>query len=104
MDGVFKALADPNRRKMLDLVRDHPGINVNALTEHFKFSRYATMKHLRILAEAKLILAKKEWKEKRLYLNAVPIQQIYDRWISNYAGKWASSLTNLKDNIERKKP
>ena len=100
MDDVFKALADPNRRKILDIVRDQPGINVLALSEHFKFSRYATMKHLRVLEQAKLIVSKKVWKDKLLYINAVPIQMIYDRWISRYAGKWASSLTKLKDTIE----
>ena len=101
LDDVFKALADPSRRKILDIVKDRPGLNVNDLSEHFAFSRYATMKHLRILEAAKLVVGKKEWKEKRLYLNAVPIQMIYDRWISQYAGKWASSLTNLKDLIEK---
>ena len=101
MDEVFKALADPSRRKILDIVRDQPGINVNELSGHFEFSRYATMKHLRILEEARLILGKKEWKDKRLYINAVPIRMIYERWIRNYEGQWAASLTNLKDLIER---
>jgi DNA-binding transcriptional ArsR family regulator len=101
MDDIFKALADPSRRKILDLVRDHPGINVNDLSEHFDFSRFATMKHLRILESAKLILAKKEWKDKRLYLNAVPIRKIYERWISKYEGEWSSSLIKLKNNIEK---
>src|SRR5690606_11084779 len=101
LDEIFKALADPSRRKILDIVRDKPGINVIELTAHFDFSRYATMKHLRVLEEAKLVLGRKEWKEKRLYLNAVPIQMIYDRWISRYTGRWASSLTNLKDLIEK---
>jgi DNA-binding transcriptional ArsR family regulator len=100
LDEVFKALADPSRRRILDLVRERPGINVNELTEHFDFSRFATMKHLKVLEEARLVLGKKEWKEKRLYLNAVPIQMIYDRWISRYAGKWAKSLINLKDQTE----
>lgn len=102
LDDVFKALADPSRRKILDIVRTRPGITVQALSECFEFSRYATMKHLRILEHAKLILGKKEWKEKRLYLNAVPIQMIHDRWISKYAGAWAASLTSLKKNIEEK--
>lgn len=101
MDDVFKALADPNRRKILDIVRDQPGINVNELSKHFEFSRFATMKHLKILEDAKLILGKKEWKDKRLYINAVPIQMIYERWIRNYEGQWASSLSKLKDIIEK---
>lgn len=86
-DEVFKALSDPNRRRILDIVREQPGINVNELTKQFQFSRFATMKHLKVLEDSKLILSKKEWKDKKLYLNAVPIQQIYDRWISMYAGK-----------------
>jgi DNA-binding transcriptional ArsR family regulator len=101
MDAVFKALADPSRRKILDLVGAHPGINVNDLSGHFEFSRYGTMKHLRVLEDAGLILGKKDWKEKRLYLNAVPIQMIYDRWISKYAGKWSAALTKLKENAEK---
>ncbi|MCX6126384.1 MAG: metalloregulator ArsR/SmtB family transcription factor [Proteobacteria bacterium] len=101
MDEVFKALADPNRRKILDIVRDQPGINVNDLSQHFDFSRFATMKHLRLLEEAKLLLGKKEGKDKRLYINAVPIQMIYERWIRNYEGHWAASLTKLKGRIER---
>ncbi len=102
-DKIFKALADPNRRMILDIIRDKPGINVNELSEHFEFSRYATMKHLRILEQAKLVIGKKEWKEKRLYLNAVPIQQIYSRWISHYIGKWVSSLSKLKQSSEKEK-
>ncbi len=101
MDEVFKALADPSRRKILDLLRDHPGMNVNDLSNHFTFSRFATMKHLRILESAKLVVGKKEWKDKRLYLNAVPIRSIYERWISKYEGEWSSSLIKLKHNIEK---
>ena len=101
MDDVFKALADSSRRKILDIVLGSPGINVNELTEHFEFSRYATMKHLRVLEDAKLIISKREWKDKRLYLNAVPIRLIYERWIRKYEGQWASSLINLKIIAER---
>jgi DNA-binding transcriptional ArsR family regulator len=103
MDEVFKALADRNRRKMLDMVRDNPGMNVNELAEHFEFSRYAVMKHLKILEAAKLLLPKREWKEKKLYLNAIPIREIHDRWISKYSGEWASRLTKLKNDLEKEK-
>ncbi|MCX6118861.1 MAG: metalloregulator ArsR/SmtB family transcription factor [Proteobacteria bacterium] len=100
MDDVFKALADSNRRKILDIVRDQPGINVNDLSQFFDFSRFATMKHLKILQEAKLVLSSKDGKEKNLFINAVPIQTIYERWIRNYEGHWASSLIKLKGRIE----
>ena len=100
MDLVFKALADGNRRTMLDLIRDQPGINVNELSSHFEFSRYATMKHLKVLEEAELVVARREWKEKQLYLNATPLQTIYDRWISGYTQKWATSLAKLKHRAE----
>lgn len=100
MDLIFKALADSNRRDMLDALRDHPGLTVGELSERFPFTRFATMKHLKILEEAGLVLSRREWKTKRLYLNAVPIQQIADRWISRFAGEWAKRLNNLKKDIE----
>lgn len=102
MDDVFKALADPNRRKILDIVHSRPGINVNELTEHFEFSRYNTMKHLKLLESAKLVTSKREWNNRLLYLNAVPIQMIYDRWITKFSGEWASKLTKIKSNLETK--
>jgi len=99
-DTVFKALADKNRRKMLDLVHEKPGINVKQLAANFEFSRYATMKHLKILELADLVVSEKKWKEKQLYLNAVPIQTIVDRWLSKYSKLWAANLTKLKRTIE----
>ena len=81
---VFKALADSSRRKMLDIVRDHPGINVNDLSAHFDFSRYGTMKHLSVLEAAQLITSERDWKDKRLFVNAAPIQKIYTRWMKHH--------------------
>jgi DNA-binding transcriptional ArsR family regulator len=99
-DAVFRALADPSRRQILDLLKARPGMNVSDLTEHFEFSRFAVMKHLRVLEEASLVVRRRDGKSKRLYLNAIPIQTIYDRWISQYSARWASSLTSLKYRLE----
>ena len=101
MDRVFNALAAPSRRKILDIVKNNPGINVNQLTEHFDFSRYAVMKHLKILKEAELIVAKRSTRYKVLYINAMPIQTIYDRWISKYSALWAENLSQLKYQLEK---
>ena len=102
MDEVFKALSDPNRRRMLDLLKDRPGLTVNGLTENFSFSRFAVMKHLRILERANLVVSVREGRERKLYLNAVPIQMIHERWISRYESLWAGYLTKIKSQLERK--
>ena len=81
---TFKALADANRRVMLDLVKDRPGMTVSELGVHFAFSRYAVLKHLRVLEDAGLIVRRRNGKTKELYLNAIPIQAIADRWMSQY--------------------
>jgi uncharacterized protein YndB with AHSA1/START domain/predicted transcriptional regulator len=99
-DAVFRALADPSRRRMLDLLKATPGLTVGELGERFEFSRFAVMKHLRILERVGLVVPRREGKTKRLYLNAVPIQTIYDRWISQYSALWASKLTSLKYELE----
>jgi uncharacterized protein YndB with AHSA1/START domain/predicted transcriptional regulator len=99
-DAVFRALADPSRRRILDLLKARPGTTVGELGERFEFSRFAVMKHLRVLEEVGLVVPRREGKSKRLYLNAVPIQTIYDRWISQYSALWASRLTALKYSLE----
>lgn len=85
---------------MLDLIQQRPGLNVNDLTEHFAFSRFAVMKHLKVLREADLVLSRRVGKERKLFLNPVPIQSVYDRWISHYSVRWASSLTALEYEFE----
>lgn len=99
--AIFRALADPSRRRILDLLKAHPGSSVGELATHFGFSRFAVMKHLRVLEEVGLVAPRREGKTKRLYLNVVPIQTIYDRWISQYSALWASQLTSLKYELER---
>lgn len=102
-DVVFRALADPSRRRILDLLKARPGSTVGELGERFAFSRFAVMKHLRILEEVGLVVPRREGKTKRLYLNAVPIQTIYDRWISKYSALWATRLTSLKYSLEEER-
>jgi uncharacterized protein YndB with AHSA1/START domain len=99
-DAVFRALADPSRRRILDLIKARPGMPVGELGEHFEFSRFAVMKHLRILERVGLIVPRRVGRTKQLYVNAVPIQTIYDRWISRYSAVWASRLTTLKYELE----
>jgi len=99
-NNIFKALADPSRRRMLDIAKEHPGITVTELTEEFDFSRYAVMKHLNILESCDLIISIKEGKFRKLYLNAIPIQTIYDRWISKFSKYWAQNITALKYKLE----
>lgn len=100
-EKTFKALSDSGRRRMLDIIKEFPGINVNELAENFDYTRFAVMKHLKILEEAGLVVPQKEGKNKKLYLNAVPIQMIYDRWISKYSAYWATKLNSIKYKLEQ---
>ena len=86
---------------MLDLVKDQPGMTVSELASHFFFTRYAVLKHLRVLEDAGLIVRRRNGKTKELYLNAIPIQAISDRWMSQYSARWASKLTALKYELEK---
>lgn len=100
MDPIFKALAHPVRRTILDVLKEAPGANVGEVAERFPISRIAVMKHLRVLEEADLVLSQPEGRERHLYFNAVPIQTIYDRWTSDYSRLWAKGLTRLKYDLE----
>lgn len=102
MDAVFRALGSPHRRKMLDVVKNHPGASVNDVCSFFEVSRIAVMKHLRILVEANLIHSEKEGRTRKLFFNPIPIQMIYDRWTTEYSALWASRMTKLKYDIESK--
>lgn len=99
-DLVFKALADVNRRKLLDLLKENDGQTLSALQVHLPMSRFGCMKHLHILEEAGLITTRKVGREKYHYLNPVPIQLVYDRWINQYAAARASALADLKTVLE----
>jgi DNA-binding transcriptional ArsR family regulator len=100
MDSVFRALAHPNRRRILDILKEQAGASVTDVCGYFETSRIAVMKHLRILEEAALVTSVKEGRTRQLYFNAVPIQMIHDRWSTEYSALWAAQLTRLKYKVE----
>lgn len=100
MDTVFQALSHPVRRQMLDLVRANPGSPVGAVCEPFAMSRIGAMKHVAVLEDAGLLLSHVEGRRRLLYVNAVPIQMIYDRWISDWSSLWAHEITTIKYRAE----
>ena len=101
MDQVFHALAHETRRHILDLLRDAPGQSVGKLAVNFDVSRIAVMNHLSVLENAGLVVSEKDGRTRKLYLNIVPIQMIYDRWSDAFSGHWASKLTTIKYMSER---
>jgi uncharacterized protein YndB with AHSA1/START domain len=100
MDEVFKALADPTRRELLDELFRADGQTLSALEERFAMTRFGVMKHLRQLEEAGLIVTRRRGREKLHFLNPVPIRLIHDRWVSKYAEPWAAGLAGLKRELE----
>ena len=96
MDSVFRALGHPSRRALLDLLRQRDGQTLGELDAHLPMTRFGTMKHLRILESAGLVVTWRAGRKKRHYLNPVPIRLIHDRWISKYAEPWGSALGELK--------
>ncbi len=96
MDALFQALANESRRRMLDLVKESPGIGVGTLASEFDVSRIAVMKHLGVLEQAGLLVSEKDGRTRRLYFNAVPIQMIHERWTTDYSAYWSSNLTKIK--------
>ena len=103
MDLVFQSLANPHRRKILDLLKSMPGCSVNDVCKYFDMTRIAVMKHLRVLESADLIISKKSGRTRELYFNVVPIQLIYDRWTTEYSQFWASHVTDIKFKAEAKR-
>src|ERR1700726_3500941 len=100
MDEVFKALADPTRRALLDELFRADGQTLTALEHGLPMTRFGVMKHLRVLEEAGLIVSRKRGREKRHYLNPVPIRLVHDRWVSKYAEPWVATLSDLKHRLE----
>ena len=100
MDDVFKALADPSRRQLLDLLHENNGQTLAALCEHLDMTRQAVTKHLNLLEHANLIATVWHGREKLHFLNPVPIRLVYERWVSKYAEPWAAALTGLKKDLE----
>jgi DNA-binding transcriptional ArsR family regulator len=100
VDEVFKALADPTRRGLLDELYREDGQTLSALEERVPMSRFGVMKHLKVLEEAGLVIARRRGREKLHFLNPVPIRLVHDRWVSKYAEPWAAGLSRLKTDIE----
>jgi DNA-binding transcriptional ArsR family regulator len=100
IDKVFKALADPSRRRLLDLLHASSGQTLGSLCEHLDMSRQAVTKHLALLEEANLIATVWRGREKLHYLNPVPIHEIYERWIGKYERARLTALSDLKKDLE----
>jgi uncharacterized protein YndB with AHSA1/START domain len=100
MDDVFRALADPTRRSLLDQLFIEDGQTLSALERRLPMTRFGVMKHLKVLEEAGLVVAHRRGREKLHYLNPVPIRLVHDRWVSKYAEPWAAALSGLKSRIE----
>ena len=97
---VFRALADPTRRALLDSLFSRDGQTLNELCEKFpEMTRFGVMKHLSVLAEANLVVTARQGRTKRHYLNPVPIEQVANRWISKYTRRFAAALVALDDQV-----
>lgn len=99
-DLVFKALAHESRRRILDLVRDSPGLTVGVLASNFDVTRIAIMNHLAVLERAGLLIGEKVGRSRHLYLNVMPIQDIYDRWTDTYSAYWSGRANIIKHAAE----
>ena len=100
MDEVFRALADPTRRSLLDELFREDGQTLGALEQRLPMTRFGVMKHLKVLEAAGLIVTRRRGREKLHFLNPVPIRLLHDRWVSKYAEPWAAALSELKTRIE----
>jgi DNA-binding transcriptional ArsR family regulator len=99
-DAVWKALANPLRRSMLDHLARGP-MTTGELAEQFaELSRFAIMQHLRVLTDADLVRVQREGRQRFNYLNPVPIQMLYDRWVGRYMQPWTEALVSLRDELE----
>lgn len=103
-DKVFKALADPSRRELLDRLFANNGQTLGELCAHLKMARQSVSKHLALLEEANLVVIKWRGREKYHYLNPIPIQAIYDRWIGKYERSRLQALSFLKQGLEEQSP
>ena len=100
MDSVFRALADPTRRKLLDKLFKRDGQTLGELEKRLAMTRFGVMKHLRVLEDARLVVTKRRGREKLHFLNPVPIRLIHDRWIDKYSAPVTAMLTGLKAKLE----
>jgi DNA-binding transcriptional ArsR family regulator len=100
-DVLFKALADPSRRKLLDLLHAHDGRTLNDLCEHLDMTRQGVTQHLGVLETAHLVVIMWRGREKLHFLNPVPLQEIYERWIAKFEKPRLKALINLKRGLEK---
>jgi len=100
MDEVFRALADPTRRSLLDELFQEDGQTLSALEQRIPMTRFGVMKHLKVLEEAGLVVTRRRGREKLHFLNPVPIRLVHDRWVSKYAEPWAAGLSKIKQRLE----
>jgi uncharacterized protein YndB with AHSA1/START domain/DNA-binding transcriptional ArsR family regulator len=104
VDAVFKALSDPTRRQLLDTLRDRGGLTLTQLEQGLGMTRFGVMKHLKVLEEANLVVTRRDGRFKYHYLNALPIQEVADRWMAPYAKPLARFALNLKNVLESEPP
>jgi DNA-binding transcriptional ArsR family regulator len=100
-DVLFKALADRSRRKLLDLLHAHDGRTLNELCEHLDMTRQGVTQHLDLLEAANLVVTVRHGREKLHFLNPVPLQEIYERWIAKFEKPRLKALSNLKQRLEK---
>src|ERR1700726_1712427 len=99
-DEVFKALADPTRRKLLDKLFKLDGQTLSALEARLPMTRFGVMKHLKVLEEARLVVTRRRGREKLHFLNPVPIRLVHDRWVHKFAEPWVAGLSEIKERLE----
>jgi DNA-binding transcriptional ArsR family regulator len=101
VDVLFKALADPGRRKLLDLLHAHDGRTLNELCEHLNMTRQGVTQHLDLLEAANLVATVRRGREKLHFLNPVPLREIYERWIAKFENPRLKALSDLKHRLEK---
>jgi uncharacterized protein YndB with AHSA1/START domain len=101
VDLVFKALADPTRRSLLDELFRQDGQTLSMLEERIEMTRFGVMKHLKVLEDAELVVTRRRGRQKLHFLNPVPIRLVHDRWVSKYAEPWVAGLSEIKERLER---
>ncbi|MGH9845614.1 MAG: ArsR/SmtB family transcription factor [Blastocatellia bacterium] len=101
LDAVWKALSDPTRREILDLLRQGPRTTTEIVEAFPHLTRFGVMKHIDVLRAAGLIDTREEGRQRVNSLNAVPIRQIYERWVSRYEELWADKLLRIKEDVEK---
>ena len=104
LDPVWKALSDPTRRTILDILRDRPRTTTEIVEKFSRLTRFAVMKHLDVLREAGLVQTRESGRQRMNSLNSVPIRRIYERWVSRFQELWSSELLRIKELAENDEP